>query len=211
MIVQFSEDSDGPVWALAGVLVAVADANGAQILVDADRSSLQVLEEGSPKLPTLILRWADMTSLRQGWDLMRRELEDGAPLRVLAAEGLPIAGMPDSTLPNRANTPRIEGRGPASLMLVQGVATDEAAMAVYRGLIQPMLIARGAYYVVYASADGVEVLYGDWEDRALIISRWPDLASARDFWFSDRYQHEAIPARIHASRFTVLLFEERNL
>jgi uncharacterized protein (DUF1330 family) len=205
MIVQFAQDGQGSHAALAGKLLGAAETSGAQILAHADFLSVQALETGSPKLATLILRWPDMASLRQGWDQMRVALEYGAPLRVLATEGLPMAGLPGSTLPNVANTPHIKRAGPPALMLVQGVATDQVAMAVYRGIIQPMLSARGAYYLVYTRADDVNILHGQWEDQALIISRWPDLASAEDFWFSDRYQNEAIPARLGASRFTVLL------
>jgi uncharacterized protein (DUF1330 family) len=207
MIVQFAQDAEGSYSASVGRLVGAAEMSGAQTFAHADFSSVKALEAGSPKLATLILRWPDMALLRQGWDQMRVALEYGAPLRVLATQGLPMAGLPDSTLPNVANTPHVERSGPPALMLVQGVATDQAAMAVYRGIIQPMLSARGAYYLVYTGADDVEVLYGKWEDRALIISRWPDLASAEDFWFSDRYQNQAIPARLGASRFTVLLLQ----
>ncbi|MBT8447875.1 MAG: DUF1330 domain-containing protein, partial [Gammaproteobacteria bacterium] len=53
----------------------------------------------------------------------------------------------------------------------------------------------------------VTVLAGNWGEHALIVSAWPAPENARDFWYCDAYQNEAIPARTGAGRFTVSLFE----
>jgi uncharacterized protein (DUF1330 family) len=53
----------------------------------------------------------------------------------------------------------------------------------------------------------VEALSGEWTEQILAISRWPTRAAAEDFWYSDRYQAEAIPIRLGAGRFTVHMLE----
>jgi uncharacterized protein (DUF1330 family) len=182
---------------------------GGEVVAAAAAGAVQVLERESSPMATLILRWQDRAALSASWAELSAVLPGRERLRVVAVDGLPAGGLPpDATLPNVANVPRIETDGRQALMLVQGTVSDPGAMPAYRALIQPMLVERGAYYIVYASADDVEVLGGDWQEHALIISRWPDRALANDFWFSETYQNEAIPARISASRFSVLLLEE---
>lgn len=81
----------------------------------------------------------------------------------------------------------------------------EARMDAYRDIILPMLRERGAHYPLFELGGAVGVLHGHWQEGILAISRWPDLARAHDFWFSDRYQKVAIPTRTGAGTFDVQL------
>lgn len=187
-------------------LGAALQASAGEVVAAADGGAVLVLEPGSPPLTTMVLRWPSRSALAASWDRLSALLPRGTGTLVLAVDGLPATGLgPEASLPNVANVPRVESSGPPAFMLVQGSVSDLAAMPAYRALIQPMLVERGAYYVVYAAAAEVEVLQGRWEEQALIVSRWPDSGKANDFWYSEIYQRQAVPARAAASRFTVLL------
>ena len=68
---------------------------------------------------------------------------------------------------------------------------------------------RGGYYVVLSLGGSARVLRGAWSEQSFIVSRWPTHELARDFWFSDGYQNEAIPARTGVSSFKVHLLRGR--
>lgn len=190
-------------------LPAIVQASGGEVLAAADAHVVEVLEPGSPGRATVLLRWPERSALDAAWSEIASILPAEDEWLVLAIEGLPAEGLPpDATLPNVANVPPIDGNAPVAYMLVQGSVTDAGAMPAYRALIQPMLVERGAYYIVYAGAADVDVLRGVWGEHALIVSRWPDRERANEFWFSRVYQDEAIPARMNASRFTVLLLQQ---
>lgn len=91
---------------------------------------------------------------------------------------------------------------------MRGTAWDQDRLNAYRDVILPMHFERGGYYEAFAIAPGqVEAVSGTWPDQIFAISRWPTRAAAEDFWFSDRYQKEAIPLRLGAGRFTVHALE----
>ena len=65
---------------------------------------------------------------------------------------------------------------------------------------------RGGEYIVRGDAD--TVLEGDmWNNRACVISRWPSLEAARDFWNSSEYQEVLKPLRANTGLYEVGLFE----
>lgn len=208
LVVQWEGTPKREQLALADLPVIV-QASGGEVLAAADEHFVEVLEPGSPERATLLLRWPNRSALDAAWSELASAVPEDDEWLVLAVEGLPAEGLPpDATLPNVANVPPVQGETVPAYMLVQGSVVDANAMPAYRELIQPMLVERGAYYIVYASASDVDVLRGVWGEQALIVSRWPARDHANHFWFSQTYQTEAIPARMNASRFTVLLLQQ---
>jgi uncharacterized protein (DUF1330 family) len=134
-------------------------------------------------------------------------LDDGRAPQCLAIPGLPVAGLPDPSIPTAANITPPASAGPTAYMIIEGAVTDQVRIDTYRDVILPMIGERGGYYTVFAFADQIKILSGIWGHQLFIISRWPDLATAKDFWFSDRYQTVAIPRRLGAGTFDVALVE----
>ena len=93
-------------------------------------------------------------------------------------------------------------------MVIRGSVSDQAGIDGYRDVILPMLKERGGYYEVFALQPGeVTTLSGQWTEQIFAISRWPQRASAEDFWYSERYQTVAIPRRLGAGHFSVHLLD----
>ncbi len=127
-----------------------------------------------------------------------------APL-LLIIDSLPDAGLPDMPdIPTAASVPRPPQSPRNCFLVVRGTAWDSARLERYRDVILPMHKERGGFYECFAVAPGqVEAVSGVWTEQIFAISRWPTRAAAEDFWFSGRYQTEAIPLRLGAGRFVV--------
>jgi uncharacterized protein (DUF1330 family) len=171
---------------------------------------VEVLEAGTRLEAVLIGRWDRGEALEQFWmaaeaDALFGPVRGVEGARIVTVRGLPADGLPDDLLPTIA-TVKPPGLGtPPAYMLVQGSVRNPGPIEKYVGIIMPMLRERSGYYVVYAQAAEVHVRLGHWSEQAFIISRWPTLEAARDFWWSRLYQESAIPARSGHGAFTVLL------
>ncbi|HKL62124.1 MAG TPA: CpcT/CpeT family chromophore lyase [Woeseiaceae bacterium] len=91
-------------------------------------------------------------------------------------------------------------------MLVFGEIHDREAFAAYPRAI----FASGLYEQVQgyyeAITPALEVFEGDPPPgRGVVISRFPCLEAAREFWYSDSYQNEILPLREDAADFEVLV------
>lgn len=189
-------------------------AAGGRALAWAPPGRVAGLEPGSVAAGLLIARWPDRaaaTAAAQN-DLLpalRRVIPPASTPLVLAIEGLPDEGLPGMLdIPTTASVPPPPSSRGNVLLLVRGSAWDPARLDQYRDIILPMHKERGGYYEVFAVAPGqVEALAGQWSEQILAISRWPTRAAAEDFWYSDRYQTQAIPIRLGAGRFTVHMLE----
>lgn len=184
----------GPCIAARGDIVACAPAN-----------AVEVLEPGTVHTAVLIARFAFESDLDIAWAEMAARLP--ADAQVLAAPGLAYEGWPGHMVPTIATVDVPAGDTPRAFMLIEGTGTDEARMDAYRDVILPMIRERGGYYPLFELGGAVRVLAGQWSEAVLAISRWPTIAAARDFWFSDRYQHVAIPVRTGFGHFEVQLVE----
>jgi uncharacterized protein (DUF1330 family) len=188
----------------------LADAAGADVLASAPPREVEVLETGTALEAVMILRWRDRATLLRWWHGAQVR-EAAAPVTALEASrvscviGIPTAGLPGDPLPTVAtvDAPRLDT--PPAYMLVQGSVTAVEPIQQYLAVIVPMLRERSGFYIVHAGSPDVDVLHGEWNEQVFIISRWPTLAAARDFWWCDRYQHTAIPLRSGHGAFTVLL------
>lgn len=76
----------------------------------------------------------------------------------------------------------------------------------YARLAAELTYKRGGEYIVRGDAE--TVLEGDmWKDRACVISRWPSLEAAKEFWNSREYQEVLKPLRDNTGLYEVGLFE----
>ena len=182
----------------------VAEARG-ELLVAAAAAEVTVLETGTTHTALLVARFAFREDLDGAWASLAPLV--GGDATVLASRGLAYEGWPGSPVPTIASVLVPAGDTPRAFMLIEGTGTDQGRMDAYRDVILPMLRERGSYYPLYELGGGVEVLAGRWSEGVLAISRWPTIAAARDWWFSDRYQQVAIPIRTGFGRFEVQLAE----
>ncbi len=190
---------------LAGWTRAIEAARGTVLAASAP-ADVEVLETGSVHTGLLIARFAwapDLDSFWTGAGQLAAALPAGS--QALGAVGLPFEGWPGSLVPTLATVDVPASDQPRAYMLIEGSSFDETRMDAYRDIILPMLRERGAYYPLFELGGSVRVLHGAWSDGILAVSRWPDLGRAHDFWFSDRYQNDAIPTRTGAGRFDVQL------
>jgi uncharacterized protein (DUF1330 family) len=190
---------------LADWSAAILAARGT-ILAAALPDAVEVLEPGSLHTGLILARFAwgpDLDGFWAGAAALAAGLSDGS--QVMAANGLPWEGWPGHVVPTIATVDVPAADGAPAYMLIEGTTFDEGRMDDYRDIILPMLRARGAYYPMFELGGAVRVLHGVWSDDILAVSRWPSIALAHDFWFSDRYQNTAIPTRTGAGRFDVQL------
>lgn len=193
-----------------GRLAALVRESEGTVLAAALPREVEVLEAGTRLAAVFIARWRTRTALDAFWSTPTRAAAF-APIarvrgsRAVGVRGVPAAGLPGHFLPTVATVIPPELPTPPAWMLVQGSVTNLEPIQRYAEIIMPMLRERRGYYVVYAEAPDVSVLHGDWSEQAFIVSRWPDIEAARDFWWCDRYQLTAIPARTGHGDFTVVL------
>jgi uncharacterized protein (DUF1330 family) len=190
---------------LSGWTAAIEAARGT-VLTAALPADVETLETGTVHTAFLLARFAFAPDLDRFW-ASATELAAALPPGSLAlgAAGLPFEGWPGSPVPTIATVTIPASEEPRAYMLIEGTGTDEPRMDAYRDIILPMLRERGAYYPLFELGGSVQVLYGTWSYGILAVSRWPDVARAHDFWFSDLYQKTAIPTRTGAGVFEVQL------
>jgi uncharacterized protein (DUF1330 family) len=191
-------------------LAGLARRSGATVLAFDPPGRIAGLEPGTVAAGMLIAKWRDSESAqRVAHDVLLPRIKVRVPAAtvplVLAVEGLPEAGLPDAPeIPTTASVPRPQSTHGNVILVIRGTAWDQNRLDRYRDIILPMHKERGAYYEVFAIAPGqVQALSGEWRDQIFAISRWPTRDAAEDFWYSDRYQTQAIAQRLGAGRFTV--------
>lgn len=166
---------------------------------------VEALEPGSVPAHTLVLGCADREAARKAYaELPLDMLADPAAPLILLTSAVPPEGFDDPAIPTRANVEPAADDDPV-LMLIEGSASDQDRMDIYRGIILPMMFERHSYYTAFELGGDVEILSGAWEEAIFAISRWPSRDAARDFWLSERYQSEGIPLRLDIGRFEVVL------
>jgi uncharacterized protein (DUF1330 family) len=187
----------------------VAAASRGIVLASGDALAVEPLEPGTAHTGLVIIRFAFLDDRAAFWQSdVARELAAADPgLVALATAGLPYEGWPGNSVPTIATVEVPAGDTPRTFMLIEGTGTDQERMDRYRDMILPMMRERGAYYVAFELGGDVEVLAGEWSEGIFAISRWPTKALARDFWYCDRYQQEAVPIRTGVGRFDVQIIE----
>ncbi len=109
----------------------------------------------------------------------------------------------------RAAEPPPSNAAPASpprpaLMLIEADITDMDRFREYTIAIIPIVQRYGGRYVVMRGAR--EDLEGDWGTTRIVISEWPSMQAAQDFWNSPEYR-QAVKLREGTGTFRVTLLE----
>lgn len=213
LVVELADEHADQLGVLRGS-VDIVRAGGGEVLAWGHAGQIACLEPGSVASGLVIARWTDSGRLtdvaeRQLIPALRSAVPPTLTPLVLRINGLPAEGLPEMMdIPTVASVPVPPKLPRNALMLIRGSASDPGRMDGYRDIILPMMKERGSYYEVFALQPGeVTALSGEWTEQILAISRWPEPAKAEDFWYSGRYQTEAIPHRIGAGRFSVHLLK----
>ena len=85
--------------------------------------------------------------------------------------------------------------GPPGYMIVIGTNVDAARMGPYARATIPLLLEYGGRLLFISEENAAEVLEGPAYTNSIRVFEFPSLQRARDFYYSDRYQREAIPLR----------------
>lgn len=81
---------------------------------------------------------------------------------------------------------------------------DPEKFAPYAEVVPELISKYGGQYRILGGE--ITLLEGEWDDRLVVVSEWPDKAAAEKFWNSPEYR-EAKKLREGAGEFTVLLIE----
>ena len=104
--------------------------------------------------------------------------------------------------------PDADGCTQPVLMVVRGTITDPARMREYAQALQAAELypATSGYYLHVGPP--VDVFEGEYPDNAFtVIARFPCLAHAQAFWYSDTYR-ELVEFRKHAAEVLVTVYRE---
>ncbi len=195
------------------VAAAVRD-RGGTVFAFGQPGRVACLEPGSVAAGMIVAKWQDPRALDAAATdtlipMVRASIPPSTVPLALRVNGLPDVGLPElMDIPTVASVP-IPPREPRNVFLIiRGSAWDQERLNQYRDVILPMHKERGGYYEVFAIQPGeVTALSGEWTEQIFAISRWPARGAAEDFWYSDRYQKQAIPMRLGAGRFVVHMLE----
>lgn len=91
-----------------------------------------------------------------------------------------------------------------ALMLIEADITDMERFREYTLAIIPIVQRFGGRYVVMRGARAD--LEGDWGQTRIVVSEWPSMQVAQDFWNSPEYR-EAVKLREGTGTFRVTLLE----
>ncbi|MBI2723899.1 MAG: DUF1330 domain-containing protein [Chloroflexi bacterium] len=92
----------------------------------------------------------------------------------------------------------------SAYVLVQVETNDPEAMARYRELAAPTVMAHGGRYLARGGA--TECLEGDWHPSRVVVLEFPDVETARGWWSCPGYA-EAKTMRQAAGETNMLLIE----
>ncbi|UVO49676.1 DUF1330 domain-containing protein [Sphingomonas sp. SUN019] len=187
---------------------AIVAARG-DVLAASSADDVRPLEPGTIHTGLIIARFAFAEDRDTFWaspDSASLAAADPA-LVALSCAGIAWEGWPGHSVPTIATVDVPDAGAPRAYMVIEGTGEDQARMDAYRDVILPMMRERGAYYVAFELGGDVRVLAGEWGEGIFAISRWPSLAHAEEFWFSDRYQNVAVPIRTGVGRFHVQIVE----
>lgn len=89
-------------------------------------------------------------------------------------------------------------------IVVEARLSDPKKFLPYTKVVPALVTKYGGEYIAIGGAS--EVLEGDWGDTKIVLHKWPDMQSARNFWNSDEYS-EAKKIRAGTGTFRVMLVD----
>lgn len=189
--------------------VAAITAARGTVLAAGNADAVRPLEPGTAHSGLVIARFAFIADRAAFWLSTAAQQLAAADhaLVALASNGIAYEGWPGNFIPTIATVDVPDAGAPRTFMVIEGTGTDPVRMDQYRDMILPMMRQRGAYYIAFDLGGDVMVLAGEWNEGIFAISRWPSRAHAEDFWYSDQYQHEAIPIRTGVGKFDVQIID----
>ena len=95
----------------------------------------------------------------------------------------------------------------AAYLVIEAVLTDPKGFIPYTKAVPGLVERYGGEYLSLAGES--EVFEGDWGETRVVLHRWPDMDSARRFWYSDEYR-EAKKLREGTGQFRVMLVDGIN-
>jgi len=95
----------------------------------------------------------------------------------------------------------------SAYMVIEAVIADYERFGAYGEAVPPLVAQMGGEYISIAGE--AEALEGDWGETKVVLSRWPSMRAARDFWHSDEYK-EAKKLRENTGTFRVMLIDGVN-
>lgn len=117
------------------------------------------------------------------------------PMIALVATSL-WAGLPAGALAGGADPEHTQAAAPPpGYMIVIGTNVESERMGPYARATIPLLLEYGGRLLFISEENAAEVLEGPAFTSSLRVFEFPSLQHARDFYFSERYQREAIPLR----------------
>ena len=97
------------------------------------------------------------------------------------------------------------GTAPPGYMVVIGIDVDASRMGAYARATVPLLLQYGGRLLFISEEGQAEVLEGDDYPSSIRVFEFPSLQRARDFYYSDAYQQQAIPLRDGNGRLHVIV------
>lgn len=76
---------------------------------------------------------------------------------------------------------------PAYLVVLGEVIDRPAFMEGYAAKLPPLYEQYGGAYLALGGGPGIEVLEGEYAPPSYVISKWPNMQAAREFWNSEGY------------------------
>lgn len=101
-----------------------------------------------------------------------------AGIGVAACVGLPV---------QEAESQAAAPEAPAYLIVLGEVLDRPAFMEGYAAKLPPLYEEHGGSYLALGGGPGVEVLEGDYAPPSYVVSKWPNMQAARNFWNSEEY------------------------
>lgn len=118
------------------------------------------------------------------------------PMIALAAT-LICAGLPAGAVAGGAAQPEetAPAATPPGYMIVIGTNVESARMGPYARATIPLLLEYGGRLLFISEEHAAEILEGPAFTSSIRVFEFPSLQHARDFYYSETYQREAIPLR----------------
>ena len=101
-----------------------------------------------------------------------------AGIGAAACVGLPV---------QEAESQEAAVEAPAYLIVLGEVIDRPAFMEGYAAKLPPLYEQYGGAYLALGGGPGIEVLEGAYTPPSYVISKWPSMQAAREFWISEGY------------------------
>jgi len=214
LIVRVHPDTQNGVDEYFRSIITLSKYNEAIEVGSALTNNLEIFEPRSIPFSTLIIKWpkGNQSAISFWRSEKHQNILKGIKFKqniiAFVAQGLPEEGLPNDPTPTiatyEANT-FIDNKNEVCL-IIDGVIEKPEIIEKYREILFEIMIEKKSYYTVITSAEGINLLYGSWQEDIFAISKWPSMRKIHEFWYSHKYQNEGIPLRTGAGKFSVVGF-----